>query len=319
MKPQITPTSLIWRDGRLLPWDEAVLHVMSHVVHYGSSVFEGIRFYPTPAGPALFRMKDHMRRFVESCRIYRLPLLYDADALSSACIALTEANGLPHGYVRPIALRGYGAAGVNPTASPVDTYMVCWPWGTYLGDGALDDGIDVCVSTWRRAAPDTFPMLAKAGGHYLAAQLMKLEAIANGFAEAIALNTSGLVSEGSGENVFLVKDGSLITPSIDGSQLPGITRDAVIEIARDLGIPCREQSVPREMLYVADELFLTGTAAEITPVLSVDRVPIGKGHAGSVTRRIQQTYLGIAHGNVEDAHGWLTYVRSRSTASVNGR
>jgi len=313
VKPQFSPTSLIWRDGRLIAWDDAVLHVMSHVVHYGSSIFEGIRCYDTPDGPALFRLREHMKRFIESCRIYRLPLPYDIETLSAACIAVIDANGIPHGYVRPLAVRGYGAAGVNPAGSPVDTYVICWPWGTYLGEGALDSGIDVCVSTWRRAAPDTFPMLAKAGGHYLAAQLMKMEAIANGFVEGIALNTDGLVSEGSGENIFLVRNGVLITPSIDGSQLPGLTRDAVLTIARDFGIPCQEQAVPRELLYVSDEVFLTGTAAEITPVRSIDRIQVGEGSAGPITRRIQERFLGITHGRLEDRYGWLTHVKKHAS------
>jgi branched-chain amino acid aminotransferase len=304
MSSQIRATQWIWRDGELIAWSSANLHVMSHVVHYGSSVFEGMRCYDTPDGPAVFRMTDHLQRFHHSCRIYRMPVSHTAESLADAVRTVVTANGLDACYVRPIALRGFGAAGVNPAASPVETYIICWPWGTYLGEGALERGIDVCVSSWRRAAPDTFPMLAKAGGHYLAAQLMKMEAIGNGFAEAIALNVDGLVSEGSGENVFLVVDGTLVTPAVDGSMLPGITRDAVLTIARDIGIPVHERAVPRELLYVADELFLTGTAAEITPVLSVDRTPVGGGCPGPMTRLLQERFLGIVRGTAVDPYGW---------------
>lgn len=301
---QFIPTDWIWRDGELIHWRDANIHVMSHVVHYGSSLFEGLRCYATPEGSAVFRLREHLRRLRESSRIYRMPLEHSIDTLSDAVCAVISANGLDECYVRPVVLRGMGALGVNPAASPVETYIACWPWGAYLGDGALDRGIDVCVSSWRRAAPDTFPMLAKAGGHYLAAQLMKMEAEGNGYAEAIALGVDGRVSEGSGENVFLVIDGKLITPAIDGSQLPGITRDAVLTIAADIGIPVREELVPRERLYVADELFLTGTAAEITPVRSVDRIQIGDGVAGPMTRVLQQRLLGIARGTAADPYGW---------------
>lgn len=301
---QHTPTDWVWRDGELIHWQDAGIHVMSHVVHYGSSVFEGLRCYATADGPAVFRLREHLRRLHDSCRIYRMPLRHSIDALTDAVRTLIEMNGLDACYVRPVALRGFGALGVNPSASPVETYIACWPWGAYLGDDALDGGIDVCVSSWRRAAPDTFPMLAKAGGHYLAAQLMKMEAEANGFTEAIALGADGRVSEGSGENVFLVIDGTLITPAVDGSQLPGITRDAVLTIASDIGIPVREEIVPRERLYGADELFLTGTAAEVTPVRSVDRITIGDGHAGPMTRMLQQRLLGIARGTAPDPYGW---------------
>ncbi|MGH7578144.1 MAG: branched-chain amino acid transaminase [Longimicrobiales bacterium] len=301
---QFTPTDWVWRDGELIRWEEAGIHVLSHVVHYGSSVFEGLRCYATADGPAVFRLREHLRRLHRSCRVYRMPMRHSVDALADAVRSVIEANGLDECYVRPVALRGFGALGVNPAASPDETYIACWPWGAYLGDGALDGGIDVCVSSWRRAAPDTFPMLAKAGGHYLAAQLMKMEAEASGFAEAIALGIDGRVSEGSGENVFLVIDGALITPAVDGSQLPGITRDAVITIATDIGIPVREELVPRERLYMADELFLTGTAAEITPVRSVDRITVGDGSVGPMTRMLQQRLLGIARGTAPDPYGW---------------
>jgi branched-chain amino acid aminotransferase len=287
---------------------------MSHVVHYGSSVFEGLRCYHTPEGPAVFRLTEHLQRFHNSCRVYRMPLSHTVDTLAGAVRAVVSANGLDQCYIRPIALRGYGAAGINPTASPVETYILCWPWGTYLGDDALERGIDVCVSSWRRAAPDTFPMLAKAGGHYVAAQLMKLEAIGNGFAEAIALNVDGLVSEGSGENVFLVVDGTLITPAVDGSLLPGITRDAVLTLARDIGIPVHERSVPRELLYVADEVFLSGTGFQIAPVVEVDGRPVGTGSIGSVVERLQDLYFKAARGGWDEYADWTVTVEVAEAA-----
>jgi branched-chain amino acid aminotransferase len=308
MSKQFPATEWIWRNGEIVPWEAATIHVMSHVVHYGSSVFEGIRCYATPAGPAIFRLDAHLRRFHDSCRIYRIPLAFDSEALGDACAEVVRRNNLDECYIRPLALRGLGAAGVNPTGSPTEIYIICWRWGTYLGEGALERGIDTCVSSWRRAAPDTFPMLAKAGGHYLNSQLMKLEAAADGYAEAIALSSDGMVSEGSGENIFIVRDGKLVTPPSDGSLLMGITRDAILTLAKDLAIPVVEQRIPRELLYTADEVFLTGTAAEITPVRSVDKVVIGAGVAGPVTRQIQQEFLGIAHGTREDRHGWRTPV-----------
>ena len=301
-------TDWIWKDGAFIPWEAATIHVMSHVVHYGSSAFEGIRCYRTPGGPAVFRLAEHLRRFRDSCRIYRLEPVPDAGTLRAACLELVRRNRLEECYLRPIALRGLGAPGVSPLASPVETYIACWPWGGYLGERALEEGIDACVSSWHRPAPDTLPSLAKGGGGYLGAQLLKLEAVTNGYAEAIALDPAGLVAEGSGENLFLVRDGTLITPSVSGSFLPGITRDAVLTLARDLGIPAREQPVPREMLYIADELFFTGTAAEITPVRSVDRVPVGAGRRGPLTARLQDEFFGITGGRLPDRHGWLTPV-----------
>jgi branched-chain amino acid aminotransferase len=308
MSAQFPQTDWIWRDGEFIRWQDATLHVMSHVIHYGSSVFEGIRCYRTPEGPAVFRLHDHLRRLVDSARIYRMETDYDEPALAAACQELIVRNRLEECYLRPIMLRGYGSAGVNPLGSPVQTYLVCWPWGTYLGDGALDRGVDVCVSSWLRPGPDTFPALAKAGGNYLSSQLIKMEAMTNGYAEAIALGPSGLVSEGSGQNVFLVREGVLITPAMDGTLLLGITRDCVIKLAQDLGITVREQAVPREMLYCADEIFFTGTAAEVTPVRSVDRIVIGSGKAGPITRKLQQRLLGVAQGTLPDTHGWRTRV-----------
>lgn len=310
MAEPLPKTDWIWHDGELVPWKAATIHVMSHVVHYGSSIFEGIRCYHTPAGPAIFRLRDHMRRFRDSCKIYRMEPEHDIDALMEACAAVVRRNRLTECYIRPVALRGFGAAGVSPTASPIETYVVCWPWGAYLGAEALERGVDVCVSSWQRPQPNTFPALAKAGANYMNAQLIKMEAMENGYAEAIALSPDGLVSEGSGQNLFLVRDGTLYTPSPDGSLLPGITRDSVLTLAREADIPVREQAIPREMLYVADELFFTGTAAEITPIRSVDRVAIGGGRAGPVTKALQQRLLAVARGGAADPYGWRTLVET---------
>lgn len=312
----IQPTEWIWRDGELIPWEQATIHVMSHAVHYGTSFFEGIRCYATPGGPAIFRLGDHLRRLHDSCRIYRTEVPFSVAALAQACCELVARNGLEDCYIRPIVLRGLGAPGVNPAASPVETYLVCWPWGAYLGADALEQGVDVRVSSWHRMAPDTFPAMAKAGGNYIAAQLMKMEALADGYAEAIALDPNGLVSEGSGENVFLVRGETLITPALNGTFLPGITRDSVITLARDLGIPVREQAVPRELLYIADEVFLTGTAAELTPVRSVDRITVGDGTVGPVTRAIQQKLMDILRGRAPDHYGWRTPVGQRIATAV---
>ncbi len=298
-------TEWIWYDGDIIPWDDAQLHVMSHVVHYGSSVFEGIRFYNTPDGPAAFRLRDHMRRFVNSARIYRMDLGASVEELGDACREVVVRNGLDAGYIRPVALRGLGALGLHPGKSPVQTYIVCWPWGQYLGSEALQEGVDVCVSSWTRPAPNTLPTLAKAGGNYINSQLMRFEAEENGYAEAIGLGPNGLVSEGSGQNLFLVDAGILYTPPLDGTLLNGITRDSVLKLAADLGIPTREQAIPREMLYIADELFFTGTASEITPVRSVDRIEVGGGGMGPITETLQKEYLGIATGERPDPYGWL--------------
>lgn len=306
---QFPSTKWIWRDGEFIPWESATLHVMSHVVHYGTSVFEGIRCYRTPDGPAIFRLDDHLRRLEDSARIYRMLPEHDRETLARACAELVVRNELEDCYIRPLVLRGYGAPGIYPMASPIETYLICWPWGAYLGDGALEQGVDVCISSWHRPAPNTHPVLAKAGGNYLSSQLMKMEAVANGYAEAIGLSYQGMVSEGSGQNLFLVRDGTLITPSVDGSLLFGITRDCIITLARELGIPVREQPIPREQLYTADEIFMTGTAAEVTPVRSVDRITIGSGSVGPITRRLQNELLGIARGELPDPYGWREPVR----------
>jgi branched-chain amino acid aminotransferase len=278
-------------------------------MQFGSAVFEGIRCYHTPRGPAIFRLREHLQRLVNTCKVYRIELPYSVDDLVAASRELVARNGLEACYIRPMVVRGYGAAGMVPFDSPIEVYLPCWPWGTYLGDGALEQGVDACVSSWQRLAPNTIPSLAKIAGNYLSGQLIKMEALANGFAEGIALSPGGTVSEGSGQNVFLVSGGTIITAPLDGTMLGGITRDAILTLAADAGIPVREQSIPREMLYTADELFMTGTAAEVTPVRSVDHITVGSGKPGPVTRQLQQAYLDVARGVAEDRHGWLTHVR----------
>jgi branched-chain amino acid aminotransferase len=311
---RIRESKWIWHNGEFIPWEEAKVHVVSPAVAFGSSVFEGIRCYRTPRGPAIFRLRDHLRRLEDSCRVYRMRLPYSLDELEEACAAVVEKNELEECYIRPAVLRGYGPAGMNALKAPIEVYIPCFPWGPYLGEDALEKGVDVCVSSWQRAEPNTFPVMAKAAGHYNNSQLMKMEAVLNGYAEAIALGPGGLVSEGSGENVFLVRDGVLITPQVDGTWLRGITRDTILVLAKELGIPVREQSVPREMLYTADEVFLTGTAAEVTPVRSIDQIPVGKGEVGPITRELQSRFLDLVHGRVPDSHGWLTLVTRAAAA-----
>lgn len=300
----------IWRDGKFVDWEDATIHVMSHVVHYGSSVFEGIRCYATPDGPCIFRLEDHMRRFTDSCRIYRMPLTYSVDALVQACIDSVVENEMPHCYLRPIAVRTGEQMGVNPTDTPLEVFVIPWTWGTYLGHESLENGVDVCISSWRRAAPSTFPTMAKAGGNYLNSQLSKMEARLDGYGEGIMLDSFGQVSEGSGENLFVVRGGKLFTAPVSAAILQGITRDSVTRIARDMGYEVIEQVMPREMLYVADELFFTGTAAEITPIRSVDRIPVGAGGRGPITAEIQSEYMGLAEGRIADRYGWRTLVPS---------
>jgi branched-chain amino acid aminotransferase len=313
----ISEAKWIWRDGEVVPWRDANVHLLSLAVQFGSSVFEGVRCYSTPGGPAIFRWHDHLRRLYDSARIYRMVPRWTPAELTAAAAALVERNELNACYIRPMVLRGYGDAGMLPLESPIETYIACWPWGTYLGEGALESGVDVCVSSWNRPAPNTFPSLAKAAGHYNNAQLIKMEAAANGFAEAIALSPGGMVSEGSGQNVMLVRDGVLITTPVDGTILQGITRASVLAIAHDLGIEVREVAIPREMLYTADEIFFTGTAAEVTPIRSIDRIQVGDGTAGPVTRRLQQRFLGVATGAEPDTHGWLTHVRAAASPRVS--
>jgi branched-chain amino acid aminotransferase len=311
----LTPTEKIWHNGRFIRWDEATIHVLSHVVSYGSSVFEGIRCYSTPAGPAVFRLREHVRRMVDSARIYRMENLgFTADQLAEAMLEVVRVNHMDACYIRPIVLRGYGEVGVNPLKNPIDVYIACWEWGQYLGEEALAEGVDVCVSSWTRLAPNTLPAMAKAGANYMNSQLIKMEALANGYTEGIALDAAGYVSEGSGENIFVVRDGKIHTPPLGASVLPGITRDAILTLARDLGIPLVEAIVPREMLYIADEVFFSGTAAEITPIRSVDRVPVGKGRRGPVAEKLQKEFFGIISGAKPDRHNWLTPVHVHAAA-----
>src|SRR5579863_8276747 len=305
----LTPTEKIWHNGRFIKWEDATVHVLSHVVSYGTSVFEGIRCYATPAGPAFFRLREHIRRLLDSAKIYRMENVgFTADQLAEAMLELVRVNRMDSAYVKPIVMRGYGEVGVNAMKNPIDVYVACWNWGKYLGEEALAEGVDVCVSSWTRLAPNTLPAMAKAGANYMNSQLIKMEAIANGYVEGIALDTNGYVSEGSGENIFVVRDGRIHTPPLGASVLPGITRDAILTLARDLEIPLVETIVPREMLYIADEVFFSGTAAEITPIRSIDRIPIGKGRRGPVAERLQKEFFAIVNGTKPDRHGWLSPV-----------
>jgi branched-chain amino acid aminotransferase len=302
----IQKTEKIWRNGKLIAWDDATIHVMSHVVHYGSAVFEGIRCYKLPSGPAIFRAEEHMQRLLDSGKIYRMEVPYSRQQLIDAMAEVIRVNGAWPCYIRPIVFRGYGEIGVNPLHVPIEVYIANFPWGKYLDTG--DEGVDVCVSSWTRMAPNTMPAMAKAAANYMNSQLMKMEAIHNGYTEGIALDATGYVSEGSGENIFLVRQDKLWTPPTGNSVLPGITRASVIQIAQDLGIEVVEQMIPREMLYIADEVFFTGTAAEVTPIRSVDKVPVGSGKIGPVTRRIKSEFFGIVEGTLPDRHKWFTAV-----------
>jgi branched-chain amino acid aminotransferase len=311
----IQKTEKIWHNGNWINWDDANLHVLSHVVSYGSAVFEGIRCYDTKQGPAIFRLREHMQRLINSARIYRMELPYSVDQFSSVATELVRRNNLNACYVKPIALRGYGDVGVNPLGSPIELYMACWSWGAYLGPDALAKGVEVGVSSWTRIAPNTLPAMSKAAANYMNSQLIRMEASFNGYAEGIALDSDGHVSEGSGMNVFLVHDGTLYTPPLSTSILPGITRDAVVTLAHDLGIPFKETVVPREMLYIVDEVFFVGTAVEITPIRSVDHIQVGNGVAGPVTRRLQEEFFAITSGNKPDKHNWLTPVNAPVAAT----
>ncbi len=312
----LTPTQQIWHNGRFIRWEEATIHVLSHVVSYGTSVFEGIRCYATPGGPAVFRLREHVRRLVDSAKIYRMDIGFSSEELAEAMLELVRVNGMESCYIRPIVIRGYGEVGVNPLNNPVDVYLACWVWGKYLGEEALAHGVDVCVSSWKRIAPNTLPALAKAGANYMNSQLIKMEAILNGYSEGIALDEAGYVSEGSGENIFVVRDGRIHTPPLGASVLPGITRDSVLRLAQDLGIPLVETIVPREMLYIADEVFFSGTAAEITPIRTIDRIPVGKGHRGPITEALQKEFFAIISGAAPDRYGWLSPVYAPQPAGV---
>ncbi|RMG49192.1 MAG: branched-chain amino acid transaminase [Acidobacteria bacterium] len=300
--------SLVWLNGELIPWSDAKIHVCSHVVHYGSSVFEGARCYKTKRGPAAFRLREHIRRLLDSAKIYRMSPPYGEEQLCRAVLDTIRANELEECYIRPIIYRGFGTLGVNPGGCPVETAIAVWKWGAYLGEEALNEGVDVTVSTWTRMSPNTFPAMAKSGANYMNSQLINIEARERGFMEGIALTPEGLVSEGSGENVFVVWRGRILTPPLAASILPGITRDTVITLARELGYTVEEQQIPREMLYVADEVFFTGSAAEITPIRSVDRVPVGTGRRGEVTKRLQEAFFAVIRGEDDRHTDWLTPV-----------
>ena len=301
-------TGTIWMNGALVKWADATIHIASHVIHYGSGVFEGARCYDTPKGSACFRLDAHMVRLFNSAKIYRMEYQLDVKAMSAAVLDTIRANQFKACYIRPLIYRGYGAPGVNPLGSPVEASILCWEWGTYLGAEALEKGVDVRISSWTRSAPNTFPTMAKSSANYASSQLIKMEAVLDGYTEGIALDVTGHVSEGSGENVFLVKDGVLYTPPLYSSVLPGITRDSVMTVARDLGYEVREEPLQREALYIADELFFTGTAAEITPIRSVDKIVVGAGKCGPITHAIQKRFFEIVNGEAPDRHGWLTYV-----------
>ncbi|MCR4403152.1 MAG: branched-chain amino acid transaminase [Firmicutes bacterium] len=301
--------SYIWFDGDFVKWEDAKIHVLSHVVHYGSGVFEGIRAYKTPAGTAVFRLGDHVARLYDSAKIYRMDIPYSQDEIARAIIETVRRNGFDSCYIRPLVFRGYHELGLNPLRVPVQTMIAVWGWGSYLAAGAGADGVDVVVSSWNRLAPNTLPPLAKACGNYINSQLMKMQAVVDGYHEAIAVGTDGLLSEATGENLFVVRGGTIYTPQLASSILNGITRNTILTLARDLGIPAVEQPLPREILYVADEVFLTGTAAEITPVRSVDRIPVGNGEMGPITRRLKDAFFAIIGGKAPDSHSWLTPVR----------
>jgi branched-chain amino acid aminotransferase len=304
----IPKTEKIWHDGKFINWDDAKIHVLSHVVSYGSAVFEGIRCYETQQGPGIFRLKEHMQRLLNSAYIYRMEVSHTLEDLCNANLELLRVNKIGACYIRPVVLRGYGEAGVDPVGCPVEVYMACYPWGKYLGEEGLRNGVDVCVSSWSRPAPNTLPQMAKCAANYMNSQLIRMEARANGYVEGIALDTNGYVSEGSGENIFIVSGDTVITPPLANSALPGITRNSIMTICKDLGIPVVEQIIPREMLYIASEVFFCGTAVEVTPIRSIDRVKIGTGSRGPITKRIQDEFFALAEGKKPDRHNWLTPV-----------
>lgn len=315
-----TGAKFIWMNGELVPWEKATVHVMSHALHYGSSVFEGIRVYKTPDGPKVFRLTDHMQRFYDSAKIYRMPIPFDRDQLIQVCKDVVAANNLRNGaYIRPIAFRGYGEPGLAPRPDhKVDVAIAAWEWGAYLGSDALENGVDACISSWQRVAPNTIPAMAKAGGNYLSGQLISTEAKRLGFAEGIALSADGTVSEGAGENVFVIKNGRIITPPAAASILSGLTRDAIMKLAARAGHTVEEKNIPREALYLADEIFFSGTAAEVTPVRSIDRIEIGTGRRGPITKLLQDAFFGLFSGQTQDTDGWLEAVDSTPVAAASG-
>jgi branched-chain amino acid aminotransferase len=298
----------IWMDGKFVAWDDANIHVCSHVVHYGTAVFEGIRCYKTKKGAAVFRLDPHIKRLYNSAKMYRMEPEMPQKKFIEACLETIRVNKMEECYIRPVVYRGYYELGVNPFNNPINAFIVVWEWGKYLGPEALEQGVDVCVSSWNRIAPNTLPALAKTGANYMNSQLIKMEALLGGYSEGIALDTNGYVSEGSGENLFLVMNGKLYTTPLGASVLPGITRDTVIVLAEEMGLKVTEQLVPREMLYIADELFFTGTAAEISPIRSVDKIQIGEGKRGPITKKLQDIFFAHLNAEVEDKHKWLTFV-----------
>ena len=299
---------MVWINGKLVPWKEANIHIASHVIHYGSSIFEGFRAYNTPKGTAIFRNNAHIKRLYNSCKMYRMEIPFTQEEFEQAVIQTIKANKLKACYIRPVVYRGYGTLGVDPFPNPIDCAILVWEWGQYLGEKALENGVDVKISTWQRMAPNTFPALAKSGANYMNSQLIKMEALLEGYVEGIALNVRGHISEGSGENIFIVINGEIHTPPLSSSILPGITRDAVICLAKDLGITLVEETLPREMLYIAEEVFFTGSAAEITPIRSVDKITIGNGRRGPVVKRLQDEFFAYINGERKDKYRWLTYV-----------
>ena len=308
-----TGSGKIWMNGSMVDWADAKIHIASHVVHYGSAVFEGARCYDTPRGSACFQLDAHMRRLVDSAKIYRMDSPYDQATLTAAVLDTIRANAFKACYIRPLIYRGYHALGVNPFPCPVDAAILTWEWGAYLGQDALENGVDVQISSWSRAAPNTFPTLAKTSANYANSQLIKMEAVVQGYAEGIALDTFGYLSEGSGQNLFLVRDDVIYTPPLSSAVLPGITRNSVVQIAKDLGLEVREEVLPREMLYIADEAFFVGTAVEITPIRTVDKITVGAGRRGPVTEAIQSAFFAIINGDQPDRHGWLTYLEPRQS------
>lgn len=301
-------TGKVWMNGALVDWSKATMHVASHIIHYGSGVFEGARCYSTPKGSACFRLDDHMRRLYDSARIYRMKYHMSQADLTTAVLETIKANGLPACYIRPLIYRGYNALGVNPLPCPVEALILVWEWGAYLGADALEAGVDVRVSSWTRSAPNTFPSMAKSVANYANSSLIKMEAVVEGYSEGIALNPDGNLSEGSGQNLFVVRNDVIYTPPLSASVLPGITRDTIITLAQDMGFQVKEQDLPREMLYISDEVFFCGTAAEITPIRSVDKISIGTGKRGAIATALQQAFFDYINGAVPDRHGWLTYV-----------
>src|SRR6185503_2383757 len=319
-------TGTIWMNGKLVEWKDATIHVASHVIHYGSSVFEGARCYATPKGSACFRLDAHMRRLQLSAKIYRMEYALDLAGWQDAVLDTIRANQMKSCYIRPILYRGYESLGVNPFTCPVDAAIMLWDWGAYLGKEALAEGCDVQIASWSRMAPNTLPAMAKSAANYANSALIKMEAITDGYSEGIALDVNGNVSEGSGENIFIVRDGIVHTPPLGSSILGGITRDSVITLARDLGYTVAESIIPREALYTADELFFVGTAAEVTPIRSVDKIQVGSGRRGPITEALQRAFFAVINGEVADTHGWLTYVyadeaplRSGTGAMAAGR